>query len=270
MKRTAFTLVELLTVIATIVVFMAILLPVLTRSRQEAKTTVCGSNISQLLKGLFDYEAENQIFPNGFDRQPMQNQPAGDFPGDKNFDKTGWWWFNFMEGFYQGTNMTAVCCPSKRLSKSNLQKNILCGNYGINHSICKSTYFRRRGAEFTGGDEFKGTPLRSSNISHPSETLLAVDSGYAIISWWHAADNPPVTLGNILIEDTSYIPGLRINKDRRLWPGMERDAIEGRHPNKTVNVGFVDGHVSRTKANDLLVEKTSDGYKNQSPLWVPK
>jgi len=50
----------------------------------------------------------------------------------------------------------------------------------------------------------------------------------------------------------------------------QQDAIYGRHPNKTVNVGFADGHVSRTKANDLFVEKTNDGYTNKSPLWVPK
>jgi prepilin-type processing-associated H-X9-DG protein len=91
-----------------------------------------------------------------------------------------------------------------------------------------------------------------------------------MINWWQATDNPPVTLGSIMIEDTAYIPGLWINKERALWPGQEWDAIYGRHPNKTVNVGFVDGHVSRNKADDLLVEKTGDYYKNKSPLWVPK
>jgi prepilin-type processing-associated H-X9-DG protein len=40
---------------------------------------------------------------------------------------------------------------------------------------------------------------------------------------------------------------------------------------KTVNIGFADGHVViRKKAEDLLVEKTSDGYQNLSPLWLPE
>jgi prepilin-type processing-associated H-X9-DG protein len=118
--------------------------------------------------------------------------------------------------------------------------------------------------------EFIGVPLRSTDISHPGQTLLVFDSGYSMINWWHAADIPPVPLGNSTIEDTAYIPGLWINKKRALWPGQEEDAVNGRHPNKTVNVGFADGHISRTKADRLLVEKTADGYKNLHLLWRPK
>jgi prepilin-type processing-associated H-X9-DG protein len=135
----------------------------------------------------------------------------------------------------------------------------------MNRSICKSFDDRQKNRE-----EFVGTPLRSSNIPRSGETLLLVDSGYSLISWWHAADKPPVALGNTVIEDAAYIPGLWINKDRNLWPGQEKDAMNGRHLNKTVNVGFVDGHVSRTKADGLFVEKTGDDYRNKSPLWVPK
>jgi prepilin-type processing-associated H-X9-DG protein len=37
-----------------------------------------------------------------------------------------------------------------------------------------------------------------------------------------------------------------------------------------VNVGFADGHVARTKAEDLLVKKIPDGhYENRFPLWTP-
>jgi prepilin-type processing-associated H-X9-DG protein len=151
------------------------------------------------------------------------------------------------------------------MSNPTLKNNVLCSNYGINRSICKSFDDRQKSRE-----EFVGMPLRSSNIPHSSETLLIVDSGYALISWWHATDMPPVVLSNTIIEDTAYIPGLWINKDRNLWPGQEIDAINGRHPNKTVNVGFVDSHTSRIKANGLCVEKAGNDYRNKSPLWAPK
>jgi len=73
------------------------------------------------------------------------------------------------------------------------------------------------------------------------------------------------------IQDTAYVPGLSINRDRDLLPGQIQDAIGGRHPSKTVNVGFVDGHVDRTKADDLLVEKTGeDQYCNRVPTWDPR
>jgi prepilin-type processing-associated H-X9-DG protein len=268
MKRLAFMLVELLVVIATIALLMAILLPSLRRSRQQAEAAVCGSNIKQLLCGLFSYETENQTLPYGFCVEHDSNgnpiEPPGGYPGGSAYDRRGWWWFNFIEGFYRKSDSktTVVNCPSKRLSNPSLKNNILCGNYGVNLSICKSSQGKSA--------EFKGTSLRSSSITRSNETLLLVDSGYSLISWWHAADEPPVVLGNAIIEDAAYIPGLWINKKRDLWPGQERDAINGRHPNKTVNVGFVDGHLSRTKADDLFVEKTSNDYRNKSPLWVPK
>jgi prepilin-type processing-associated H-X9-DG protein len=266
MKRPAFTLVELLVVIATIALLMAILLPSLRSSRQQAEATLCSSNIKQLLCGLFSYETENQTLPYGFDK-PINGPPPDGYPGYIQYDRMGWWWFNQMDDYFNNANRTrtVVRCPSKRLRDIKFKNNILCGNYGVNRSICKSFDDRQSLRE-----EFVGIPLRSSNISYPGQTLLVVDSGYSIISWWHATDRPPVVLGKAIIEDTAYIPGLKINKNRDLWPDQKQDAIDGRHPNKTVNVGFADGHMSRTKADDLFVEKIGGDYKNKKPLWVPK
>jgi prepilin-type N-terminal cleavage/methylation domain-containing protein/prepilin-type processing-associated H-X9-DG protein len=264
MRRTGFTLVELLVVISIIALLMAVLVPVLGSSREHAEAILCGSNIRQLLLGLLSYETENQTLPYGFDDTP-ESPPPGGYPGNSALDRKGWWWFNHIEGFYKksaGTK-TVVQCPSKCLDDSKLKNNILCGNYGVNRCIFKSSddIPSRR-------EEFVGTPLRSSDIPHPGRTLLVTDSGYSTISWWHASDVPPVSLG-ATIEDTAYVPGLEINKGKNLWPGQEWDAINGRHPNKTVNVGFADGHADRVKAEELLVEKTADGYRNKSPLWQP-
>ena len=123
-----------------------------------------------------------------------------------------------------------------------------------------------------GQEEFFGEPQTGVEIRQPSRTMLLLDSGYAIINWRHAADIPPTPLGNSQIEDTAYVPGLKININRLLWPGgaQNYDAIYGRHPRKTVNVGFLDGHIERCPADDLLVEKISDGYKNRVPLWSQK
>lgn len=263
MKRSCFTLIELIMVIATIALLMAILAPALRNSGQQAKTILCSSNIRQLVLGLMMYENENETLPYGFHN--TFTPPPGGYPGYAQYDRKGWWWFNYIEGFYKKSDRkkNTVQCPSKRLNAPKLKDNMLCGNYGVNQSICKSSSGVGSHAEFIG------TPLRSSDISHPSQALLIVDSGYSMINWWHATDAPPFALGDAM-EDTAYIPGLEINKDRNLWLGQEQDAINGRHPNKTVNVGFTDGHVSTEKADDLLVEKTGDGYKNRSPLWSPK
>ena len=264
MKRPCFTLIELLVVIAVIALLIALSIPVLRSSKQQARAVLCSSNMKQLTIGMFMYESENRTFPYGF--YNTFNPPPIGYIGDSSYDRIGWWWFHFMEGFYKKSNnkTTVVYCPSKQLNNPQLKDNILCGNYGVNQSICKSSDDIQHNRE-----EFVGKPLRGSDMPYPAQTLLIVDSGYGIISWWHATDAPPATLGST-IEDTAYIPGLEINKDRDLWPGQEKDAVDGRHPNKTVNVGYVDGHSDRTKANDLFVEKTDDIYTNRSPLWSPK
>ena len=265
MRRFGFTLIELLVVIAIIALLMAILAPTLQSSRRQAKAVLCNLNIKQLVLGLMMYETENETLPYAFDDTRM-GPPPGGYPGNQLYDRMGWWWFNHITDYSRKDSGRAsiVLCPSRQINNRKLKRDMLCGNYGVNQSICKSSIGRGSHAEFVG------TPLPNTDILQPGQTLLIVDSGYSMITWWHATDTPPITLGNTIIEDAAYIPGLWVNKEKDLWPGQERDAINGRHPNKTVNVGFADGHSSRIKADDLFVEKTNDGYKNRSPLWLPK
>ena len=267
MKRTGFTLIELLVVIAILALLIAILLPCLRILREHAKEVLCGSNIKQLILGLTIYETENETFPYALD-DTLPKPPPGGYPGNFAFDRTGWWWFNYISDYSRKNKgkKAALWCPSRQVKDIRLKDYVLHGNYGVNQSICKSSHGRS-----ISHAEFIGTPLSSSDIPHPSQTLLIVDSGYSLISWWHVTDVPPVLLGST-IEDTAYVPGLEINKDKDLdlWPGKEWDAINGRHPSKRVNVGFADGHVGRKKADDLFVEKTDAGYKNRIPLWLPK
>jgi len=267
MRRFGLTLIELILVIGIITVLFALLVPSLQRSRLQAKAAVCMSNIRQLNSFFSMYVNDSGKFPYGFDNTPA-GTPVGGYAGYIQYDRTGWWWFNYLGEFYKKSlvGKTVLQCPSKQIKQPKLKDDILCGNYGVNLSICRMS---------TGNadqNEFIDKPRWCSEILRPAQTLLIVDSGYAIINWWHAADvlPPPGTLGNTNIEDTAYVPGLSINRQRQLKPGQEIDAFYGRHPQMTVNVGFADGHVARIKAEDLLVKKTSDGhYENRSPLWTP-
>jgi prepilin-type N-terminal cleavage/methylation domain-containing protein/prepilin-type processing-associated H-X9-DG protein len=259
MKWRAFTLLELLVVIAVIALLLAILTPALRNSKRHTKALLCRSNIKQLHIGLTIYENENNVFPYSF------NQSLSSLlTGDSSYERIGLWWLNYITDYSENQNNeeSILWCPSRQIDYPRYKYNVLIGNYGVNQSICKSNLARLSQSIFVG------TPLSSSEIQNPSRTLLLVDSGYSMINWWHAADEPPVSFGS-LIEDNAYIPGLSINRNKILRPGREKDGIYGRHPNKTVNVGFVDGHVDRVKAESLLVEKTVDGYKNCKPLWQP-
>jgi len=269
MKREGFTLIELLVVITVITLLIAIIVPSLEIVKQHTKAVSCQNNIHQLYLSLTIYEDDNGTFPFAFDVTDdiLKNPPDGGFPGNFSFDRTGLWWFNRIDIVdYSKKDFdkdSIVWCPSRAITSMRLANNVLCGNYGVNLSICK------RSSNEKNLTEFLGTPLSSINISRPSQTLLILDSGYSMISWWHVTDVPPGTLVGSIHENTAYVPGLEINKDKPLWPDQEQDAHNGRHPNKTVNVGFADGHIERKEAVELLVEKTNDGYKNSYPLWRP-
>ena len=102
MKWRAFTLIELLVVIGIIALLVSILVPVLQRSRQNAKAVHCSSNIKQLFLGLTLYENENETFPLSLDTD-NDSPPPGGYPGNIMYDRSGWWWFNYIIDFIEQT-----------------------------------------------------------------------------------------------------------------------------------------------------------------------
>ena len=49
------------------------------------------------------------------------------------------------------------------------------------------------------------------------------------------------------------------------------DAFKGRHLVRQLNVGFVDGHVDRMRADDMGADPdNSREYRNRTPLWRPR
>src|SRR5437667_3774754 len=62
-SKRAFTLVELLVVMAIIAVLIAILLPVLNRAKQQAQRVVCQANLRSIGLGLMMYVEDNDYYP---------------------------------------------------------------------------------------------------------------------------------------------------------------------------------------------------------------
>jgi prepilin-type N-terminal cleavage/methylation domain-containing protein/prepilin-type processing-associated H-X9-DG protein len=83
--RVGFTLIELLVVVAIILLLMAILLPSLSKAREQAKQTVCASHLSAFGKGFYFYAAENRDYlcSGSFDPEVSNGR-------DGPVDKVGW------------------------------------------------------------------------------------------------------------------------------------------------------------------------------------
>lgn len=266
MKYAGFTLIELIVVIVIIALLTALLLPALDAARQRTEAVVCASNLRQLVMALSTYDQNNNTFPPGFDNITYGTSiPPGGRVGNPSNDLQGWWWFHFLDDLLESvsTAVNVLKCPSRNIVDLGSKENILCGNYGVNRSVCKN---------FAGSssNEFFGTPLSLDNVRQPAQVLLIVDSGYCLVSWQATLNGAANIFENPMRTGNFYVPGLAINKDRTFTNGCEQDAIDGRHPGRRINVGFVDGHIARIRADKVHVKEESGEFINRSPLWLPK
>ncbi len=264
--RKAFTLVELLVVLAVLALLLALVLPSLQSGRQSGITILCANNLRQLNLISAIYCDQNLSFPQGFCmlNHCIQTPPHGGFPGDHSNDWRGWWWFHYLE-IEDLTSDGILWCPARKKTSSVISDNILCSNYGINYSIAKS-------ASVDHIEEFWGLPLRKDQLRRPSQTLLYMDSGYALISWKAAAADIDNLFDNPSRQSSFYLPGLDINRDRSIHPDQQADAVKGRHPRQSVTVGLADGHVRRQPAEDLFVESNEQSVitaGSSAYIWFP-
>lgn len=267
MRRFGFTVIELLVVIAIIALLAAISLPVLAAVRHRARMVLCSSNQRQLLLCFSVYQQETGMFPYGFSDKGLgttMKPPTGGYAG-RGIDKRGWWWFNYLRNISELSleKKSVVWCPSRRVDAPRDARNLLCGNYGVNRSVCKD-------AQGMTSCAFSSDPLRAGQVNSPSGTLLISDSGYSLVSWMAATDTGSDPFENTARVNSFYIPGLSLNQTRGELAGNS-DAISGRHLRGVLNLGFVDGHTDRRSA-ELLGNgiDCSDPVDVSLPsLWTP-
>jgi prepilin-type N-terminal cleavage/methylation domain-containing protein/prepilin-type processing-associated H-X9-DG protein len=140
--RAAFTLIELLVVIGIIAVLAALLLPVLSRSKERAQRTYCASNLRQIALANFLFADDHD---DTFPTQREDGLPVLAIGGDGE---------NFYDLLMPYVSNPAVwLCPATREVPGRLM------SYHMNGFLVTSNGFKQSG------------------IRRPSETLLIGESG---------------------------------------------------------------------------------------------
>jgi len=147
MKRRGFTLIELLVVIAIIAILAAILFPVFSRAREQARKTSCQSNLRQIANAFLMYAQDwDECLPTGNRSRNI-------------------WWYDLIQPYLKNTQI--LKCPSA--SSGILQQDgstQAAGdiNYGIaSCMLCPHWCDPPRG-------------LSLANLDNPAELVMVADS----------------------------------------------------------------------------------------------
>ena len=199
-RRSAFTLVELLVVVAIIAVMMALLLPALGRAREASRAVVCMSNLRQLGVAFVSYVSDNEERLPGLSPYTQQLQED---------------WIHFFP--FQDINTSAVArylskpvgstvfrCPSD--DPTNRYRQFGWGTYMYSYSM---NYFLA-----SVGPNWTLHGMHFLAIKHPPQTLLlyeedettiddglgtpAPDGGVNLLAVRHDPSRQPEVLGNPL------------------------------------------------------------------------
>jgi prepilin-type N-terminal cleavage/methylation domain-containing protein len=264
MLRKAFTLIELLIVIAVLGGLIAIVIPALRHSRTQAKSVICSSNLGQLAVLMNLYASFHRTYPPGICSLPAYlGIPPGGRIDNATIDRAGWWWFHFLMDTNESPEVVKkmLTCPSS-IDTESPDLNVLCGNYGVNYSICKLS-------TMTLTDEFRGRPLSPSSMRRPAQNILLADSGFALMSWKAASSDTTLTFECPTRRDVYYIPGLSINAGKTLYPDLQADAVNGRHPKRSLNTIFADGAARKMSAEDLVITTSNPSDSPSYLIWSP-
>lgn len=130
-RRTGFTLIEMLVVVAILAVLAALILPAVQAARESANRAQCANHLFQLSVGLANYGATHEVLPPGVVDAggPVENAPTGYHFGwltqilpflelgnvDRRLDR-GVGVYHPANDTARGVSVRIFLCPSDRLS----------------------------------------------------------------------------------------------------------------------------------------------------------
>ena len=229
-NRSAFTLIELLVIIAIIAILAAILFPVFSRARENARRASCQSNLKQIGLGMLQYAQD-------YDEQMVRAYYGGD---NESNNSSNYKWMDASFPYVKSEQL--FVCPSDSTNPAyQLNTTLPAGNYARYGSYALNQYF-------AGGPTFASL----STLQDPARTVWAVD-----VIRRYSGDPQHYRLG---FDNGGSAPNPisgspRVGFER--WGGR---AIE-RHL-ETINVLYTDGHVKAVRLDALnVISPTSNQYR---------
>lgn len=234
MRKWGFTLIELLVVIAIIALLMAILIPVLSVARRQAKTVACQANLKHwgLILDAYTNDNDDRFFRGVMD---------------------GWWndWIEILEPFY-GKIGGLTCCPLATKTRDKGGQGIFAawndeegdyGSYGLSAWVCNAD----PGAVF--GDDFY---WRTPTVKGGENIPVFLDC-LGIAGWPDNSSAPPDYDG-------------QLPKDISLTEQMKNFCIN-RHGNRITNCLFMDWSVRTAGLKELWKLKWHKNFDINGP-WT--
>jgi prepilin-type N-terminal cleavage/methylation domain-containing protein/prepilin-type processing-associated H-X9-DG protein len=224
----AFTLIELLIVIAIIGILAGLLLPAVGRAQAKSQSSICQSNLRQIVLAWIVYAEDNDDRLAGSIAVDGVNQRGSWVLGNARLDRTA---SNITAGliFPYVPDARAYRCPSDRSTVEKEKSLLRTRSYTLNGWMNSSQW---EGGNSWGPENFKNMPRKLSQILRPapSGTFVFIDENEKSIDdgLWNTPPSALIAPG---------VPVLRLDADAR-WGNLPTD----RH-NGGANVAFADSHV---------------------------
>jgi general secretion pathway protein G len=173
-RRSGFTLVEILVVLAIIAVLAAILLPVLSSAREKGRAAVCQSNLKQIGLGITMYTQDWERYPRGLDAAD-KNTPQiwNGWPGAAQIMSETPYLHTVLDPYIKNPQVWG--CPSD--SGYDFDDHT---GYAID---ARPTAFQKFGTSYSYRTELTLVDLMQDHVARPAETNVLNDSN----GGWHGA-----------------------------------------------------------------------------------